>query len=233
MSAGTFRPAAGPVVRLPDGRPICGACAALCPAEGHHWRPSGGWWCCACAGSLPGHDAVTDPADPAGCAMAWRECRRCALIDERPIAELHRDHEHDEGDELEHRPGGHLRQDVPTGPVLPNQVTASEHVSSEENAMVRLDESTGRLLAVPVAVDVVSPGKGLVTSGAGDFSGSILRHNRDRGGNGSGYLVETEWGEVIGRAGSYRAGAARLARHHGFTADPVEVEFEADLWGTR
>ncbi|MGE0170944.1 hypothetical protein [Nocardioides sp.] len=75
------------------------------------------------------------------------------------------------------------------------------------------EQYTGRLMqdgydagggrAVPVAVDVVSPGKGLVTCGAGDFSGT-----------------------VIGRAGSYRDGAARLARHHGFTAGRVEVDFE-------
>lgn len=74
--------------------------------------------------------------------------------------------------------------------------------------------------AVPVAVDVVSPSKGLVTCGAGDFSGTVIR---DRG---SGYLVEDEWGQVIGRAGSYRDGAARLARHHRFTAGVVEVDFE-------
>ncbi|MGD9526968.1 MAG: hypothetical protein AB7V44_09290 [Pseudonocardia sp.] len=95
--------------------------------------------------------------------------------------------------------------------------------------MVERTAGDGR--AVPVAVDVVSPGKGLVTSGAGDFSGTILRHNRDRGGDGSGYLVEDEWGVVIGHAGSYRDGAARLARHHGFTVGPVEVEFEYREFG--
>lgn len=81
--------------------------------------------------------------------------------------------------------------------------------------------------AVPVAVDVVSPGKGLVTSGAGDFSGAVVRE-------GGRYVVEDEWGEVIGRAGSYREGAARLARHHGCTADPIEVVFEhRDQWSRR
>ncbi|NMI01053.1 hypothetical protein [Pseudonocardia acidicola] len=84
--------------------------------------------------------------------------------------------------------------------------------------------------AVAVAVDVVGPGKGLVTCGAGEFSGTVIRDRERR----SGYLVETEWGDVIGRARSYRHGAARLARHHGLVADPIEVEFETDdPWGAR
>jgi hypothetical protein len=106
----------------------------------------------------------------------------------------------------------------------------SEHVSSRENAMAGRGQVNNNAPAVLVAVDVVSPGKGLVTCGAGDFSGTVIRDRERR----SGYLVETEWGEVVGRAGSYRDGAARLARHHGFVADPVEVEFETDdLWGAR
>ncbi|MGQ0577167.1 MAG: hypothetical protein ACT4RN_23640 [Pseudonocardia sp.] len=112
---------------------------------GHDWRPADGWWLCGCAGSLPGHAEVTDPAGDDGCAMAWRECRRCAELDERPVTELHDEELHDEElhdidlhdltDNDEHRAGGFLRQDVPAGPALPNQ-----HVSSEENAMVRRDE---------------------------------------------------------------------------------------------
>ncbi|MCH6169851.1 hypothetical protein [Pseudonocardia alaniniphila] len=77
--------------------------------------------------------------------------------------------------------------------------------------------SCGRLL-----VDVVRPGLGLVTCGGGDFSGSIVRQDGH-------YLVETEHGQVIGRAASYRAGAHLLARHHGYDPGPVEIEHEKDL----
>ncbi|NMI00854.1 hypothetical protein [Pseudonocardia acidicola] len=89
---------------------------------------------------------------------------------------------------------------------------------------------TGRAVTEPegprsvrVLVDVVSPGKGLVTCGDGDWSGSILR-------DGTSYLVETEVGEVIGRARSYRHGAERLARHHGHRATSVEIEHEREFW---
>lgn len=83
-------------------------------------------------------------------------------------------------------------------------------------------------LMVLVLVDVVSPGKGLVTCGAGDFSGSIVRdrfaetdeHKRRP------YFVETEVGDVIGRSRSYREGAYLLAQHHGFTKPSVTVEIE-------
>lgn len=75
-----------------------------------------------------------------------------------------------------------------------------------------------------VHVDVVRPGLGLVTCSVGDFSGSIIRESGT-------YLVETETGDVIGRARSYRAGAERLARHHGFRADPVEIEHEHEVYG--
>ncbi|MEK6437477.1 hypothetical protein [Pseudonocardia sp. T1-2H] len=74
---------------------------------------------------------------------------------------------------------------------------------------------------VRVFVDVVRPGHGLVT--ADEFSGAIVRENGT-------YLVETSAGEVIGRARSYRAGAERLARHHGLRADPVEIEHEHEVY---
>jgi ribosomal protein L19 len=74
---------------------------------------------------------------------------------------------------------------------------------------------------VRVFVDVVRPGHGLVT--ADEFSGAIVRENGS-------YLVETSAGDVIGRARSYRAGAERLARHHGFRADPVEIEHEHEVY---
>jgi hypothetical protein len=74
-----------------------------------------------------------------------------------------------------------------------------------------------------VHVDVVSPGKGLVTCGQGDFSGVIIR-DRDRGG----YQVETEYGTTVGTARSYRHGASVLARHHGFTPEEVDIQHEKD-----
>jgi hypothetical protein len=83
---------------------------------------------------------------------------------------------------------------------------------------VRDRPSCGRIL-----VDVVSPGKGLVTSSGGDFSGVIIRNR-----GGSGYQVEDEWGTTVGRASSYRAGAQVLARHLGFTPGDVVVEIEKD-----
>ncbi|WP_433506042.1 hypothetical protein ACQP04_05860 [Pseudonocardia halophobica] len=76
---------------------------------------------------------------------------------------------------------------------------------------------------VLVHVDVVRPGLRLVTCGPAGFSGSIVRED-------GAYLVETEAGDVVGRARSYRAGAERLARHHGFVADPVEIEHEHEVY---
>lgn len=70
---------------------------------------------------------------------------------------------------------------------------------------------------VQVFVDVVRPGHGLVTADA--FTGQIVR-------DGGTYLVETDTGHVIGRARSFRAGAERLARHHGLRADSVEIDHE-------
>jgi hypothetical protein len=77
-------------------------------------------------------------------------------------------------------------------------------------------------LVVLVLVDVVTPGKGLVTCGEADFSGSIIRDRE----SGRGYLVENEWGEVIGRARTYREGAFLLAKHHGVRKDAVRVEVD-------
>ncbi|MCE0764781.1 hypothetical protein LWC35_17970 [Pseudonocardia kujensis] len=71
--------------------------------------------------------------------------------------------------------------------------------------------------AVRVFVDVVRPGHGLVTANA--FTGAIVRENGT-------YLVETDTGHVIGRARSFRAGAERLARHHGLRAEFVEIDHE-------
>lgn len=76
---------------------------------------------------------------------------------------------------------------------------------------------------VLVHVDVVRQGLGLVTCGPADFSGSIVRED-------GAYLVETEAGDVIGRARSYRTGAERLARHHCFVADPVEIDHEHEVY---
>jgi hypothetical protein len=73
-------------------------------------------------------------------------------------------------------------------------------------------------------VDVVRPGRALVTGQASDsadegFAGEIIREGRD-------YLVEDAHGTVIGRARSYRAAAARLARHHGTDPGHIEITYE-------
>jgi hypothetical protein len=74
-------------------------------------------------------------------------------------------------------------------------------------------------------VDVVRPGRGLVTGpssnrpGDEGFGGEIVREGRD-------YLVEDAYGVVIGRARSYRAGAQRLARHHGADPGHIEITYE-------
>lgn len=78
--------------------------------------------------------------------------------------------------------------------------------------------------SVRLLVDVVRPGLGLVTAADGSFSGSIIRQD-------GAYLVETEHGDVIGRASSYRVGAARLARHHDRRPGPVEIEHEREVYG--
>lgn len=66
-----------------------------------------------------------------------------------------------------------------------------------------------------IVVDVIRPGRGFVT--CREFNGQIIRENGR-------YLVETEFGVVVGRASSYRLGAELLARHHGYTPGPVEVD---------
>lgn len=83
-------------------------------------------------------------------------------------------------------------------------------------------------LLVLVLVDVVAPGKGLVTCGAGDFSGSVIRDRFTDTPEARRlpYLVETETGDVIGRSRSYRDAAYLLAKHHGFAKPSVTVEIE-------
>lgn len=88
-------------------------------------------------------------------------------------------------------------------------------------------------LLVLVLVDVVSPGKGLVTCGAGDFSGCLIRDGfaETPDEKRRPYIVETEYGDVIGRARSYRDGAFLLAAHHGFVEKAsvtVQIEHERD-----
>lgn len=81
-------------------------------------------------------------------------------------------------------------------------------------------------LILTVFVDIVRPGRGLVT-GQG-WSGGILR-DRDYAGDvpGSGpYIVEDEAGDVIARARSYRAGALKLAEHYGHPKAGVRVDVE-------
>ncbi|TCK27118.1 hypothetical protein [Pseudonocardia endophytica] len=67
----------------------------------------------------------------------------------------------------------------------------------------------------PIVVDVVRPGRGLLT--CREFGGELLRDNGR-------YVVETEFGHVVGRASSYRAGAQMLARHHGYRPGPIEID---------
>ena len=79
-------------------------------------------------------------------------------------------------------------------------------------------------------VDVVRPGRALVTgtsTGRPDrdgFSGGIVREGRD-------YSVEDEYGNTIGRAKTYRAGAERLARHYDTDPGHIEITYERDERG--
>lgn len=90
-------------------------------------------------------------------------------------------------------------------------------------------DAPARQRSGPVHVDIVAAGKGLVTCGAGDFSGTVIR-NRGREFGGGTYYVETEHGDVIGTASSYRRAAHKLARHHDFTPTDVIVETEKEYW---
>ena len=70
-----------------------------------------------------------------------------------------------------------------------------------------------------ISVDVVQPGKALVTLGGTGAGGTVLRDaNR--------YRVENDHGANVGHASSYRAAARLLARYHGYTPGPVEIEHE-------
>ncbi|MFP5071593.1 hypothetical protein ACLFMI_18260 [Pseudonocardia nantongensis] len=70
-----------------------------------------------------------------------------------------------------------------------------------------------------IGVDVVQPGKALVTLGGTGAGGTVLR-------DGTRYRVENDHGALVGHASSYRAAARLLARYHGFTPGPVEIEHE-------
>jgi hypothetical protein len=73
-----------------------------------------------------------------------------------------------------------------------------------------------------IGVDVVEPGKALVCLGTGQ-GGTVLR-------DGGRYRVENDHGALVGHASSYRAAARLLARYHGFTPGPVEIEHEHRLY---
>ncbi|GAA1269780.1 hypothetical protein GCM10009609_36060 [Pseudonocardia aurantiaca] len=79
-------------------------------------------------------------------------------------------------------------------------------------------------------VDVIRPGRALVTGPAETrpdretFAGGIVRDGRY-------YIVEDEYGMVIGRARSYRAGAERLARHYDTDPGHIEITYERDSDG--
>ncbi|WP_405420115.1 hypothetical protein [Pseudonocardia alni] len=70
-----------------------------------------------------------------------------------------------------------------------------------------------------IGVDVVEPGKALVCLGTTGRGGTVLR-------DGGRYRVENDHGALVGHASSYRAAARLLARYHGFTPGPVEIEHE-------
>ena len=75
-----------------------------------------------------------------------------------------------------------------------------------------------------IGVYVVEPGKALVVLASNGQGGTILR-------DGGRYRVENDHGTQIGHASSYRAAARIVARHHGFTPGPVEIEYEHRQYG--
>ena len=75
-----------------------------------------------------------------------------------------------------------------------------------------------------IGVDVVQPGKALVTLGGTGTGGTVLR-------DGGRYRVENDHGAHVGHASSYRAAARLLARHLGYTPGPVEIEHEHRTYG--
>ncbi|MFR9803652.1 hypothetical protein ACL02T_15285 [Pseudonocardia sp. RS010] len=81
------------------------------------------------------------------------------------------------------------------------------------------------LCMVLVLVDVVRPGRALVTCGELDFGGEIVLDKYGATGRRDVYVVESE-GEVIGRARSYREGAYLLAERNGLPRSSVTVEIE-------
>ncbi|GAY12440.1 hypothetical protein [Pseudonocardia sp. N23] len=139
--------AAGWVRRL-SGRLLCPRCsdAAQCEAFGHDYGPDPVWRVCACEGSLyehSGHEPWQGPSAWDGCGWMWRLCGRCDHIDERHVtarplglptaAERAYDAALSRAPYRvpEDQPGGHIRQDTPAGPALPNN-----HKATEETAMV-------------------------------------------------------------------------------------------------
>ena len=93
----------------------------------------------------------------------------------------------------------------PAGPTYDHSPTATRQAQDSEE-----EPTTG-----PIVVDVVRPGRGLLT--CAEFRGELIRDNGR-------YLVETEFGHNVGRASSYRAGAQLLARHHGYRPGPIEID---------
>ncbi|WFG42404.1 hypothetical protein PaSha_01825 [Pseudonocardia alni] len=74
-----------------------------------------------------------------------------------------------------------------------------------------------------IGVDVVEPGKALVCLGTTGQGGTVLREDGR-------YRVENDHGATVGHASSYRAAARLLARYHGYTPGPVEIEHEHRLY---
>ncbi|RTL64506.1 MAG: hypothetical protein EKK42_24900 [Pseudonocardiaceae bacterium] len=138
-----------------SGRLLCPRCsdAAQCEAFGHDYGPDPGraGRVCACEGSLyehPGHEPWQDPTAWDGCGWLWRLCGRCDHIDERhvtarplglpsaakrayDVALSRAPYREPDTPTSGDQPGGHIRQDTPAGPALPNH-----HKATEETAMV-------------------------------------------------------------------------------------------------
>lgn len=70
-----------------------------------------------------------------------------------------------------------------------------------------------------IGVDVVEPGKALVTLSGTGTGGTVLRDSGR-------YRVENDHGALVGHASSYRAAGRLLARYYGLTPGPVEIEHE-------
>ena len=118
----------------------------------------------------------------------------------------------------------HAGQEGPARSVLVpkatrDMVTRWDHLRPVPAPAARPQRPAPQRTTGVIGVDVVEPGKALVTLGATGQGGTVLR-------DGGRYRVENDHGALVGHASSYRAAARLLARYHGFTPGPVEIEHE-------